>query len=120
MNGPEVSRSQPVVPSARPTRQWAPSPAALRNIAAAADAGERRTQAGNAADLVPNLLPVLVVSGHEDVTAPTFQCSDELVVRFVNPVTPWILESDDFLCDQDLVVAQVLTVARRQHSRITL
>ena len=54
---------------------------------------------------------MLVVSGHEDVTAPTFQCSDELVFRFVNPVTPWIFESDDFLCDQDLVVAQVLTVA---------
>ena len=101
LNGPRVSRSQPIVSSARPTRQWAPSAQALQNIASTADAVDRRAHAGNAnqPEGESSSHSVLLVSD-QDVSP----------FCFLNPVTPWISESDDYLPDQLLPSEQVLAV----------
>jgi transposase InsO family protein len=103
LNGPRIARAQPPPPPTRPSRQWTPSPQALQNIAAAADAVDRRTHAGGSDH--PEVEQVdsasVMLAAGPDVSS----------LCFLNPVTPWIFESDDFLADQNLVVAQVLTVA---------
>jgi transposase InsO family protein len=107
------SAAQPTAaPSSRPSRQWAPSSQALQNIAAAADVVDRRTHAGNE-DLPEgnsDLRPVLVVSPSVEVTEKKVSADAE-TLRFINPVTPWICESDDFLPETALSVPVILTAS---------
>ena len=106
------SGTQPSLLSPRPSRQWAPSEQALRNIAAAADVVDRRTHAGSsgapAADL--DLLPVLIVSPSVETTEKEVSADAE-TLKFINPVTPWICESDDFLPEASFSAPVVLTAS---------
>ena len=98
LNSTAALTSEPVVPSSRPARQWAPSQAALENIATAADVVDRRAHAG-----ADHAEVIHVVSNLETMDIPS--------LHFVNPVTPWILECDDFLLDTHLEPSLVLVLA---------
>lgn len=112
LNGPKITKPLPVVSSARPIRQWAPSSQALQNIAAASDNVDRRTYAGD--DSHPEVesvaQPVFVVSS----ASSSLSSSMDIVGSefcFLNPVTPWIFENDDFFLDSCSSTSLVLTVA---------
>ena len=87
--------------STRPTRKWAPSAQALQNIATAADGAARRVQfddetKDDGGDL-PEEQPVLTMSVSSSSCQPLSDDLPDEILVFMNPVTPWIFETDDFL-----------------------
>ena len=86
------------VPSSRPKRQWTPSSEALQRIATEADIADRRTHAGNVEQPDGDAEPLLAVTASSHSQKP-LDHDDPETLMFLNPVTPWILENDDFLAE---------------------
>ena len=87
--------------STRPAREWTPSAQALQNIASAADSTGRRVnvdvETKHDVSARADAQPVLTMSVSPHSQRPVSDSPPDDVMVFLNPVTPWIFEADDFL-----------------------